>query len=302
MTTPQRLDTAPFAPDDLDSLCATENDTTLTWRRWNTDANRLASSLQRLGIGQGDVVAVRVRTRIEWLTISLAIAKLEAVIVAVNYRLSRPKAYGLDDVMAGPAISGALTRLQCCPIGEGAAAVLVVSDEAIEERGIDRSRCVRVLASVQRSEELYGSRSFDAELTRATAELAYDQAAISPGDLDLVELHDAFSIEELQYVEAMGLVGEGQAASALADGRFSRGGTVAVNTSGGVLGSGHPIGRTGVGQIGEIATQIRGETGPRQHPGARTGLAHMVGLGAVCVATVLQGTPRPTDAIGVAPM
>jgi acetyl-CoA acetyltransferase len=219
---------------------------------------------------------------------------------ALNPNAQRSKAYGLDDVMAGPAISGALTRLQCCPIGEGAAAVLVVSDEAIKERGIDRSRCVRVLASVQRSEGLYGSRSFDAELTRATAELAYDQAAISPGDLDLVELHDAFSIEELQYVEAMGLVGEGQAASALADGRFSRGGTVAVNTSGGLLGSGHPIGPTGVGQIGEITTQIRGEAGPRQHPGARTGLAHMVGLGAVCVATILQGIARPAEAIGVA--
>jgi acetyl-CoA acetyltransferase len=214
-------------------------------------------------------------------------------------RAATPKAYGLDDVMAGPAISGSLTRLQCCPIGEGAAAVLVVSDEAIDERGIDRSRCVRVLASVQRSEELYGPRSFDAELTRATAELAYDQAKISPADLDLVELHDAFSIEELQYVEAMGLVGEGQAVSALDDGHFARGGEVAVNTSGGLLGSGHPIGPTGVRQIGEITTQIRGEAGPRQHSGARTGLAHMVGLGAVCVASILQGTAPPADPIGV---
>jgi acetyl-CoA acetyltransferase len=211
---------------------------------------------------------------------------------ALNPNAQRPKAYNLDEVLGGPAISGVLTRLQCCPIGEGAAAVLVVSDAAIGEFGLDRSRCVRVLASVQRSEELYGPRSFDAELTRATTQLAYDQAGISPEDLDVVELHDAFSIEELQYVEAMGLVGEGQAASALADGRFSRGGEVAVNTSGGLLGSGHPIGPTGVGQIGEITTQIRGEAGPRQHPNARTGLAHMVGLGAVCVATVLQGTAQ----------
>jgi long-chain acyl-CoA synthetase len=105
VTAPQRLDTAPFAPDDLDSLCATENDTTLTWRQWNTDANRLASSFRRLGIGPGDVVAVRVRTRIEWLTISLAIAKLKAVIVAVNYRLSPPESiYILRDCNVRAAI------------------------------------------------------------------------------------------------------------------------------------------------------------------------------------------------------
>ncbi|MBY8863397.1 thiolase family protein [Nocardia sp. CA2R105] len=213
---------------------------------------------------------------------------------ALNPNAQRPKAYGLDEVLAGPPIAGALTRLQCCPIGEGAAAVLVVSDDAIEELGIDRSRCVRVLASVQRSEELYGEKSFDAELTRVTTEIAYEQAGISPQDLDLVELHDAFTIEELQYVESMGLAQEGQAATALASGMFSRGGTVAVNTSGGLLGFGHPIGPTGAGQIGEITTQIRGEAGDRQHAGARTGLAHMVGLGAVCVVHVLQGDPATT--------
>ncbi|HET9173132.1 MAG TPA: thiolase family protein, partial [Actinospica sp.] len=210
---------------------------------------------------------------------------------ALNPNAHRRTAYSLDEVLAGPAISGVLTRLQCCPIGEGAAAVLVVSDDAIDESGLDRSRCVRVLASVQRSEELYGSKSFDAELTRATTELAYRQAGISPDDLDLVEMHDAFSVEELQYLEAMGLAGEGQAAIALAAGHFSRGGRVAVNTSGGLLGAGHPIGPTGVGQIGEITMQIRGEAGARQHPGARTGLAHMVGLGAVCVVSVLQREP-----------
>ncbi|MBT0566836.1 thiolase family protein [Williamsia sp. CHRR-6] len=208
---------------------------------------------------------------------------------ALNPNAQRPKAYGLADVLGGPVISGVFTRLQCCPVGEGAAAVLVVSDDGIDALGIDRSRCVRVLASVQRSEELYGAKSFDAELTRTTTEIAYEQAGITPADLDLVELHDAFTIEELQYVEAMGLVGEGEAAAALERGHFARGGTVAVNTSGGLLGSGHPIGPTGVGQIGEITTQIRGEAGARQHAGARTGLAHMVGLGAVCVTHVLQG-------------
>lgn len=209
---------------------------------------------------------------------------------ALNPNAQRQKVRTLAEVLAGPPVAGPLTRLQCCPVGEGAAAVLVVSEDAIGDLGLDPARCVRVLASVLRSEELYGPRSFDAELTRATVAAAYAQAGIGPADLDLVELHDAFSIEELQYLEVMGLAEEGQAAAALAAGEFSLGGRVAVNTSGGLLGSGHPIGPTGVGQIGELTTQIRGEAGARQHRGARTGLAHMVGLGAVCAVHVLQDT------------
>ncbi|MBY8863400.1 AMP-binding protein [Nocardia sp. CA2R105] len=96
---------APFAPADLDSICATEGATTLTWRQWNDQANRLASSLRRLGVGRSDMVAVRMHTRIEWLTISLAIAKLEAVIVAVNYRLAPPESlYILRDCNVRAAI------------------------------------------------------------------------------------------------------------------------------------------------------------------------------------------------------
>lgn len=207
---------------------------------------------------------------------------------ALNPNAQRPKARTIEEVLAGPPLAGPLTRLQCCPIGEGAAAAIVVSDDAIDSLGLDRSRCVRVLSSVLRSEELYGARSFDAELTRATVHAAYDQAGVGPEDLDVVELHDAFTIEELQYVEAMGLVEEGKAAAALERGEFNLGGRVAVSTSGGLLGSGHPLGPTGVGQIGEITIQLRGEAGPRQHPRARTGLAHMVGLGAVCAVHVLR--------------
>jgi acetyl-CoA acetyltransferase len=207
---------------------------------------------------------------------------------ALNPNAQRRTAYSLEEVLAGPPISGVLTRLQCCPIGEGAAAAVVVSDDAISALDIDPGRCVRVLASAQRSEELYGARSFDAELTRATTQMAYEQAGLGPSDIDLVELHDAFSIEELQYIEGMGFVGEGQAAAEVQRGTFSRGGRVSVNTSGGLLGAGHPIGPTGIGQIVEITTQIRGEAAERQHSGAKTGLAHMVGIGAVCVVHILQ--------------
>lgn len=206
---------------------------------------------------------------------------------SLNPYAQRQKERSLDEVVNDRVVSGALTRLQCCPVGEGAAAVLIVSDDAIERLGLDRARCVRILSSASASEELYGARSHDAELTRSTAATALRQADLSPARLDVVELHDAFTIEELQYTEAMGLCGEGEAAREIEAGAFDIGGRVAVSASGGLLAMGHPVGPTGVGQVAEISRQLRGEAGPRQQPGARYGLAHMVGLGAVCVVHVL---------------
>jgi acetyl-CoA acetyltransferase len=102
-----------------------------------------------------------------------------------------------------------------------------------------------------------------------------------------VELHDAFSVEEIFYLEAMGIANAGEAPAMLRAGAFDIGGDVAVSPSGGLLAMGHPIGPTGAGQIVEITRQLRGEAGVRQHPNARLGLAHMVGVGAVCVVHVL---------------
>ena len=204
----------------------------------------------------------------------------------------RRKARTLEEILADRPIAGMLTRLQCCPVGEGAAAALVVSEDAIRSLGLEADRAVRVLSSVQRSEELYGAKSFDAELTRTTTAQAVAEAGVSVGDLDVVELHDAFTIEELQYVEAMGLCGEGEGPGRLADGEFDIGGRVAVSPSGGLLAMGHPVGPTGIGQIAELALQLRGEAGPRQQPGAALGLAHLVGVGAVCAVHVLAGPGR----------
>jgi acetyl-CoA acetyltransferase len=103
-----------------------------------------------------------------------------------------------------------------------------------------------------------------------------------------MEVHDAFTIEELLYVEAAGLCSEGTAVHWLKDGLFNIGGECAVSPSGGLIAMGHPIGPTGVGQIAEITLQLRGEAERRQQKGARTGLAHMVGLGSVCYAHVLR--------------
>jgi acetyl-CoA acetyltransferase len=206
---------------------------------------------------------------------------------ARNPFAQRQKVRTLEEVLAPPQISGALTRLQCTPVGEGAAATIVASEEGIRRMGIDRSRAIRVTASASRLQEFTPGNA-DAELTRKTTVEALEAADIGPTDLDVIELHDAFSIEELLYAEAMGLCGAGEAAERLERGEYDIGGKHAISPSGGLLAMGHPIGPTGVGQVCEIVRQLRDEAGDRQHPGARIGLAHMVGIGAVCVVHVLQ--------------
>jgi acetyl-CoA acetyltransferase len=207
---------------------------------------------------------------------------------AKNPYAQRQKPRTLDEVMGEAPVAGSLTRLQCCPFGEGAAAVIVASEEGIERVGFDRSRAIRVMASVAESERLYEpGQTVIVELTRETVAHAYAQAKVRPEELDVVEVHDAFSIEELLYTEALGLCGEGEGARYLASGATDIGGDCAVSPSGGLLAMGHPFGPTGVGQIAEITRQLRGEAGSRQQPNSRVGLAHMVGVGQVCVVHVL---------------
>jgi acetyl-CoA acetyltransferase len=207
---------------------------------------------------------------------------------SLNPNAQRRKARTLGEILAPPQIGGTLTRLQCCPIGEGAAAAIVASDEGIARLGLDGERAVRVLSSVSRSESVYDRGNFDAALTRETAAQALDDACVTAEELDIVELHDAFTIEELLYIEAIGLSPLGHAPADLEAGHFDIGGRAAISASGGLLSMGHPIGPTGVGQICEVTTQLRGEAGGRQHPRAKTGLAHMVGVGAVCLVHVLR--------------
>lgn len=209
---------------------------------------------------------------------------------AHNPYAQRQKARTLEEVMAPPLISGVLTRLQCCPIGEGAAAAIVMSDEGIRKHGVDRRRAVKVLASASHSELPPSAENFDVALTRTTTEAAYRQAGIDASAVDVVELHDAFSIEELLYVEAMGFCRPGEAAAQLEAGAFNIGGRVAVSPSGGLLAMGHPLGPTGTGQVVEVVRQLRGEAGVRQHPNARIGLTHMVGIGPVCLVHVLKAS------------
>jgi acetyl-CoA acetyltransferase len=208
---------------------------------------------------------------------------------ALNPHAQRQQARTLDEVLGGRVVSGHLTTLQCTPVGEGGAAVIVASEDAIRRLGIGGDKPVRVTGSAARSQRVYDEPTrFDASLTAETAQLAIAQSGLRPDQFDIVELHDAFPVEEVEYVEAMGICGGGQAVPLLKEGAWNIGGRCAVNPSGGLIAMGHPIGPTGLGQIGEIALQLRGVAGARQHRGARTALAHMVGVGAVCYVHTLQ--------------
>ena len=207
---------------------------------------------------------------------------------ALNPNAHRQQARSLEEILGGKPVSGTLTALQCCPVGEGAAAVIVASEDAIKRLGIDPGRAIRVTASAASSEGAGAHATADAAITKDTIADALKQASVAPTNVDVLELHDAFTVEELHYVEAMGVCKPGQAIHLLKEGAFDIGGQMAVSPSGGLIAMGHPIGPTGVGQIGEITLQLRGDAGPRQHKGAKVGLAHMVGLGAVCYVHVLE--------------
>ncbi|MBB1633421.1 thiolase family protein [Cupriavidus sp. UME77] len=197
----------------------------------------------------------------------------------------------LEQVLTSPRVVGDLTVQQCCPRGEGAAALVVVSGNAIKKLGLDPRRCVQVRASVagsERDERQYGDAAV--ELVRISAQSALGQAGIAPKELDLLELHDAFSVEELLYSEAVGVCEPGEGARFLARGDSQIGGRCAINASGGLIGMGHPLGPTGIGQLAEITRQLRGEADGRQQPNARWGMAHMIGLGSVSVAHVLSAS------------
>ena len=133
-----------------------------------------------------------------------------------------------------------------------------------------------------------GPTARDSETTARTTREAYEQAAIGPRDVSLVQVHDAFSVEELDYCEAMGFCPEGEAERWVEAGELSIGGRIPFSTDGGLLSRGHPLGPTGLAQVWETTQQLRGRAGVRQVERARVGLTHMVGVGGVCVVHILR--------------
>lgn len=197
---------------------------------------------------------------------------------ALNERAHFRRAISAQDVADSRPVADPLRLLHCCPNSDGAAAVLLCSQEVAEQLG---APSVRVRASVVRSGTFhtqYRDMTWP-DITERTARAAYAMAEVGPADLDLVELHDAFSIAELLHSEALGLTDRGKAHQAVRDGEFDRQGRVAVSPSGGLMSRGHPVGATGVTQICEAYWQLTGQAGPLQVPGASVALTHVTGGG-----------------------
>jgi len=189
----------------------------------------------------------------------------------------------LEEVNSARIVAEPLTVLHCCPWDEGAAAVILCAKEVAAK--YTTKPCPAVLASA-----CAGNAGIDplVELTQLTAAKAYNMAGLGPQDLNLVEVHDAATIEEILYYEALGLCPMGEGGKLIESGATAIGGRIPVNTSGGLISMGHPIGPTGVGQIAELLWQMRGAAGKRQIPKSpRIGLAHMVGAGGVCFIHIL---------------
>ena len=193
--------------------------------------------------------------------------------------------------MASAKIADPLKLYDCCPFSDGAAAVLIASD-AVARRA---RKPVWVLGSAQAGDAmcLHDKRDLSRALaTERAAQDAYRQAGLGPRDVDVVELHDCFTIAEILATEGLGLVEPGAGGLAAEKGETSLGGRIPVNTSGGLKAKGHPIGATGAAQIVEIATQLRGEGGPRQVEGARVGLTHTLGGNTATVLVSVFGRDR----------
>ncbi|HEU0205042.1 MAG TPA: lipid-transfer protein [Burkholderiaceae bacterium] len=199
----------------------------------------------------------------------------------------------VEEVLASPPIFGGLTRLQCCPPTCGAAAAVVVSAAFARRYGLGKTVEVAGQALTTDTTTSFGERSMihgvGFDMTRRAAAAAYEQAGAGPEDLDVVELHDCFTVNEVLSYEALGLAREGEAEKFIEDGANTYGGKVVVNPSGGLLSKGHPLGATGLAQTAEIVWHLRGTAGERQVPGAKLGLQHNVGIGGACVVSVFKG-------------
>jgi acetyl-CoA acetyltransferase len=188
---------------------------------------------------------------------------------SLNPRAQFREAMTVEEVLASPMIAEPLTRPMCSPIGDGAAAAVIVSERKMRELGLTRP--VRVLSSVLRSG---WDRSGGDGLSDVCSREAYEEAGLGPEDLSLVELHDASAPAELIAYESIGLCAKGEGGRLVAEGATKLGGRIPVSTSGGLLRKGHPIGATGIAQIVEITEQIQGRAAARQVAGARIGLCH----------------------------
>ncbi|WP_332852166.1 thiolase family protein [Duganella sp. S19_KUP01_CR8] len=179
------------------------------------------------------------------------------------------KAFSIEEVLASPPIAYPLTTLMCSPISDGAAAVVLCNAAGLKRLNGAAGRAVRVLASVIQTGSDRGLDEPQKIVAHLAARKAYEIAGVSPAEVDVAEVHDASAIGEILNAESLMLVPFGEGGPAAERGDFSIGGRMPINPSGGLESKGHPIGATGLGQLHELVTQLRGEAGQRQVVGAR---------------------------------
>ncbi|MBI5844513.1 MAG: lipid-transfer protein [Deltaproteobacteria bacterium] len=198
----------------------------------------------------------------------------------------------VEQVLESPKQFGPLTRLQCCPPTCGAAAAIVCSDDFAKKHGIEKP--VYIAAQSMKTdfastfEGASPMRIVGYDLTAAAAKEVYEMAGTGPEEVDVVELHDCFTSNELITYEGLGLTPEGTAEKFIMGGDNTYGGKYVTNPSGGLLSKGHPLGATGLAQCAELTWQLRGQCGPRQVEGAKIGLQHNIGLGGCCVVAMYK--------------
>ena len=192
----------------------------------------------------------------------------------------------IEAVLASPLVFDPLTRLQCCPPTCGAAAAVLTSEAYARRHGIKRDVAIIAQAmTTDTRDSLTGDMisAVGANMTRRAAQRAFEDAGVGPVDMQVIELHDCFTSNEVLSYEALGLTQTGGAAKLIRDRDNTYGGRYVVNPSGGLLSKGHPLGATGLAQCYELTNQLRDRCGPRQVPGARLGMQHNIGLGGACV-------------------
>ncbi|XP_006126447.2 sterol carrier protein 2 [Pelodiscus sinensis] len=203
------------------------------------------------------------------------------------------KKYSLDQVLQSRKVYDFLTVLQCCPTSDGAAAVLLANEEFVRKHGLV-SKAVEIVAQEMVTdlsstfEENSCIKAVGYDMSKEAAKRCFSKAGLKPADVDVIELHDCFSSNELITYEALGLCPEGKAGELIDRGDNTYGGKWVINPSGGLISKGHPLGATGLAQCAELCWQLRGEAGKRQVPGAKVALQHNIGLGGAVVVTLYR--------------
>lgn len=204
--------------------------------------------------------------------------------------------YSLEDILNAPTVYEPLTKLQCCPTSDGSAAAVLASEDFVRKHSLE-SQAVEILGMAMATdlpssfEEKSCVKMVGYDMSKSAAARVYDQTGLGPSDVDVIELHDCFSCNELITYEALGLCEEGKGGELVDTGATTYGGKWVVNPSGGLISKGHPLGATGLAQCAELNWQLRGMAEKRQVEGAKVALQHNIGLGGAAVVT-MYGKPR----------